>query len=107
MRVPACVFAAATVWLLPSGFAHSLYAANPPRCSCWLPRMPMRRSCGRSSRMGPECLPTARRGGGKEGWTALTIAEGAFYAHTFKRSFETAALLRDLLEQRGLEWRVQ
>ena len=29
MRVPACVFAAATVWLLPSGSAHSLYAANP------------------------------------------------------------------------------
>ena len=29
MRVPACVFAAATVWLLPSGSAHSLYASNP------------------------------------------------------------------------------
>ena len=29
MRVPACVLAAAAVWLLPSGSAHSLYAANP------------------------------------------------------------------------------
>jgi ankyrin repeat protein len=45
---------------------------------------------------------SVRGSGGKEGWTALTIAEGVFYANTFKRSFETAALLRDLLEQRGL-----
>ena len=43
-----------------------------------------------------------RRDGGKEGWTPLTIAEGVFYANTFKRSFETAALLRDLLQQRRL-----
>ena len=43
-----------------------------------------------------------RRDGGKEGWTPLTIAEGVFYANTFKRSFETAALLRDLMEQQGL-----
>ena len=45
---------------------------------------------------------SVRRGGGKEGWTALTIAEGVFYANTFKRSFETAEVLRDLLQQRGL-----
>ena len=44
---------------------------------------------------------SVRRDGGKEGWTPLTIAEGVFYANTFKRSFETAALLRDLMERRG------
>ena len=38
-----------------------------------------------------------KRGAAKEGWTPLTIAEGVFYANTFKRSFETAALLRDLM----------
>ena len=41
------------------------------------------------------------RDGWQEGWTPLTIAEGVFYANTFKRSAETAALLRDLLERRG------
>ena len=40
---------------------------------------------------------SVRRDGGKEGWTPLTIAEGVFYANTFKRNFETAALLRDLM----------
>ncbi len=38
-----------------------------------------------------------KRGGAKEGWTPLTIAEGVFYANTFKRSFETTALLRELI----------
>ena len=45
---------------------------------------------------------SAHKNGGKEGWTPLTIAEGVFYANTFKRSLETAALLRDLMQQRGL-----
>ena len=45
---------------------------------------------------------SARRNGGQAGWTPLTIADGVFYANTFKRSLETAALLRDLLQQRGL-----
>ncbi len=45
---------------------------------------------------------SVRGDGGKEGWTPLTIAEGVFYANTFKRSFETAALLRDLMAQHGL-----
>lgn len=39
--------------------------------------------------------------GWKEGWTPLMIAEGLFYANSFKRHPETAALLRRLLEQRG------
>jgi hypothetical protein len=38
----------------------------------------------------------------KEGWTPLTIAEGVFYAGTFKRQLETAALLRQLMAARGL-----
>ena len=42
-----------------------------------------------------------KRGGAKEGWTPLTIAEGVFYANTFKRNFETAALLRELLAKRS------
>jgi ankyrin repeat protein len=37
----------------------------------------------------------------KWGWTPLMIAEGLFYANSFKRHPETAALLRRLLEQRG------
>ena len=40
--------------------------------------------------------------GAKEGWTPLTIADGVFYANTFKRSPETAALLRELLAAQGL-----
>jgi ankyrin repeat protein len=40
--------------------------------------------------------------GWKEGWTPLEIAEGLFYANTFKRYPETAALLRQLLKDRGL-----
>ena len=34
----------------------------------------------------------------KAGWTPLTIAEGVFYAGTFKRQVETASLLRRLME---------
>jgi ankyrin repeat protein len=34
--------------------------------------------------------------GWKEGWTPLLIADGLFYANTFKRQTETAALLREL-----------
>lgn len=37
--------------------------------------------------------------GWKAGWTPLTIADGVFYANTFKRSPETAAVLRRLMEQ--------
>jgi uncharacterized protein len=40
--------------------------------------------------------------GWKEGWTPLTIAEGLFYANSFKRYPETAFLLRRLMEERGL-----
>jgi ankyrin repeat protein len=40
--------------------------------------------------------------GWKEGWTPLTIANGIFYAGSFKRHPETAALLRRLLQERGL-----
>jgi ankyrin repeat protein len=47
-----------------------------------------------------------RTGGGnlgwKEGWTPLMIAEGLFYANTFKRHPETAALLRQFIKERGL-----
>ena len=39
--------------------------------------------------------------GAKEGWTPLTIAEGVFYANTFKRNFETAALLRELIAEQS------
>jgi ankyrin repeat protein len=48
---------------------------------------------------------TKSGGGGvgwKEGWTPLAIADGLFYANTFKRHPETAALLRRLLQQHGL-----
>ena len=41
------------------------------------------------------------RNGAKEGWTPLTIAEGVFYANTFKRNFETAALLRELIAEQS------
>jgi ankyrin repeat protein len=40
--------------------------------------------------------------GWKEGWTPLAIAEGVYYANTFKRSPETAAVLRRLMKERGL-----
>jgi hypothetical protein len=47
-----------------------------------------------------------RTGGGalgwKEGWTPLAIAEGVFYANTFKRSPETAAVVRQLMRDQGL-----
>ncbi|MBM62910.1 MAG: hypothetical protein CL484_08185 [Acidobacteria bacterium] len=39
------------------------------------------------------------RSGWTEGWTALAIADGQFYGNTFKRSPETATLLRDLLSE--------
>ena len=48
---------------------------------------------------------TKTGGGGvgwKEGWTPLTIADGLFYANSFKRHPETAALLRQLMNERGL-----
>jgi ankyrin repeat protein len=38
----------------------------------------------------------------KAGWTPLTIAQGVFYAGTFKRQLETAQLLRELMTARGL-----
>jgi hypothetical protein len=40
--------------------------------------------------------------GWKEGWTPLAIAEGLFYANSFKRHPETAALLREMMRARGL-----
>ena len=40
--------------------------------------------------------------GWHEGWTPLTIADGVFYSGSFKRSLEVAALLRELMEARGL-----
>ena len=36
------------------------------------------------------------------GWTPLTIAQGVFYAGTFKRQLDTAQLLRQLMTERGL-----
>lgn len=48
---------------------------------------------------------TKSGGGGvgwKEGWTPLAIADGLFYANSFKRYPETAALLRRLMQERGL-----
>lgn len=39
--------------------------------------------------------------GWKAGWTPLTIADGVFYANTFKRSPETAAVLRRFMETRA------
>ena len=51
-------------------------------------------------------LALTKTGGGplgwKEGWTPLAIAEGLFYANTFKRQPETAALIRRLMAERGL-----
>jgi ankyrin repeat protein len=41
-------------------------------------------------------------GGWQEGWTPLTIAEGVFYAASFKRELDTAALLRQLMKERNL-----
>jgi ankyrin repeat protein len=38
----------------------------------------------------------------KAGWTPLAIADGVFYAGTFKRQLETAALLRRLMAEQGL-----
>jgi len=38
----------------------------------------------------------------KAGWTPLAIAEGVFYAGTFKRQVESARLLRRLMAERGL-----
>src|SRR5262249_39964657 len=40
--------------------------------------------------------------GWKKGWTPLIIAQGVFYANSLKRYPETAALLRQLMKQRGL-----
>jgi ankyrin repeat protein len=40
--------------------------------------------------------------GWQQGWTPLTIADGVFYAASFKRHLDTAALLRRLLKERGL-----
>ena len=40
--------------------------------------------------------------GWQAGWTPLVIAEGVFYANTFKRSLETAALLHQLMSERGV-----
>ena len=40
--------------------------------------------------------------GWKEGWTPLIIAEGVFYANSFKRYPETAALLRRLMKEHGV-----
>lgn len=45
-----------------------------------------------------------RSGGGalgwREGWTPLMIADGLFYANTFKRQVETAAVLREFIRAR-------
>jgi ankyrin repeat protein len=38
----------------------------------------------------------------KAGWTPLAIADGVFYAGTFKRQLETASLLRRLMTEQGL-----
>jgi ankyrin repeat protein len=38
----------------------------------------------------------------KEGWTALRIADGVFVGATIKRADETAALIRKLMTERGL-----
>jgi ankyrin repeat protein len=39
----------------------------------------------------------------KIGWTPLTIADGVLYAEFFKQHRDTAALLRELLAQRGVD----
>lgn len=39
--------------------------------------------------------------GWKAGWTPLTIADGVYYANTYKRSPETADLLRRLIQESG------
>lgn len=41
--------------------------------------------------------------GWKEGWTPVMIADGLFYANTFKRQTETAAVLREFMRARELE----
>jgi ankyrin repeat protein len=41
-------------------------------------------------------------GGWRAGWTPLTIADGVFYAAAFKAHPETAALLRQLMKERGV-----
>jgi ankyrin repeat protein len=38
----------------------------------------------------------------EEGWTPLRVADGVYYANTVKRMGDTAALLRQLLQARGL-----
>jgi ankyrin repeat protein len=43
----------------------------------------------------------------KAGWTPLAIADGVFYAGTFKRQLETAALLRRLMGEQGLPLETQ
>jgi ankyrin repeat protein len=40
--------------------------------------------------------------GWQAGWTPLEIADGVFYANTFKRNLESAALLRRLMQARGM-----
>jgi ankyrin repeat protein len=40
--------------------------------------------------------------GWKKGWTPLIITQGVFYANSLKRYPETAALIRQLMKQRGL-----
>ena len=48
---------------------------------------------------------TKAGGGGvgwQKGWTPLMIAEGLFYANSFKRFPETAVLIRKLMAERGL-----
>ena len=45
---------------------------------------------------------TEGTGGWREGWTPLTIADGVFYAAAFKAHPETAALIRQLMQERGV-----
>ena len=45
---------------------------------------------------------TEGTGGWRAGWTPLTIADGVFYAAAFKAHPETAALLRQLMKERGV-----
>lgn len=58
---------------------------------------------GKGARLDAQLTKT---GGGplgwKEGWTPLMIADGLFYANTFKRQTETAAVLRQHLQERGI-----
>jgi hypothetical protein len=39
----------------------------------------------------------------KLGWTPLTVAEGMFFAQTFKESIDAAILIRKLMSERGLD----